>query len=1046
MPKISRPTAVLLLLLGLFVQSIAQPKAPRPQPLVSIGSDGKLVYVVNDKGDRVPDFSYCGYRESLDAIPMVPIKITVPVMAGDATERIQAAIDYVGKLPVMANGFRGAVLLEKGVHEVAGSIKMNVSGVVLRGCGDTSEGTVLKGTGLLRETLVRVVGANDRLMEPEIAVVTDYVPANGMTFEIQDASALKVGDHVRVHRPSTEEWIKALGTDHFGGGVTALGWKAGSRDIYWDRQIVKIEGKRITLNAPITTAIDKNYGGGFVARYHWNGRINNIGIENICLESTFEAQNPKDEAHRWMALTFDNVVDGWVRQATFHHFAGSAVAVYETGSRITVEDCSSDTPVSEIGGQRRYTFFTMGGQCLFQRLVAHDGYHDFSVGYCAPGPNAFVQCQSVLPHAFSGAIDSWASGVLFDVVSVDGNALCFRNRTQDGNGAGWGAANSMFWQCSAARIDNEAPPTAMNYAFGCWAQFSGQGYWYESNSSINPRSLYYAQLADRLGKDITALAQVMPVETEASSSPSIETANELTKQAYQSPLQLIDWIGKRKSLVEIETNAIGIKSIDQIGLGKKPSITPKNDLRLANGWLANADGVVTGNRYSSPWWTGSIRPDALPKSKAAVTRYVPGRVGLGLTDDLNSMTDTMVVNHVSVFEQNYALWYDRRRDDHERIRRMDGEVWPPFYEVPFARSGKELAWDGLSKYDLTTYNSFYFGRLKQFADLGLSKGLVLVNQHYFQHNILEAGAHYVDFPWRTANNINNTGFPEPPPFAGDKRIFIAEQFYDVSNPQRRELHRQFIRHQLEVFKDNPNVIHFISEEFTGPLPFVQFWVDEMMAWEKETGIDVLVGLSVTKDVQDAILADSVRSKGIDIIDIRYWSYRADGSLYAPEGGQNLAPRQHMRLVKPGSRSFEQVYAQVLDYRERFAGKAVVYSEGQYDKFGWASLMAGGSLAVLPKVDAVGFANAVSLMKPSTMGGMPKDVYVLSDTQGGCVIYNKSSQSITIPAMQGKGKRQAYRIDPQTGKSESVSAKTAVNKTLVISKKGEGDEVIWVRLI
>ena len=57
-------------------------------------------------------------------------------------------------------------------------------------------------------------------------------------------------------------------------------------------------------------------------------------------------------------------------------------------------------------------------------------------------------------------------------------------------------------------------------------------------------------------------------------------------------------------------------------------------------------------------------------------------------------------------EQNYGLWYDRRRDDHERIRRMDGEVWPPFYELPFARSGKETAWDGLSKYDLTKYNFF----------------------------------------------------------------------------------------------------------------------------------------------------------------------------------------------------------------------------------------------------------------------------------------------------------------------------------------------------
>ena len=64
----------------------------------------------------------------------------------------------------------------------------------------------------------------------------------------------------------------------------------------------------------------------------------------------------------------------------------------------------------------------------------------------------------------------------------------------------------------------------------------------------------------------------------------------------------------------------------------------------------------------------------------------------------------MLATNTIGIEQHYALWYERRRDDHERIRRMDGDVWPPFYEVPFARSGKDTAWDGLSKYDLTKYN------------------------------------------------------------------------------------------------------------------------------------------------------------------------------------------------------------------------------------------------------------------------------------------------------------------------------------------------------
>ena len=86
-------------------------------------------------------------------------------------------------------------------------------------------------------------------------------------------------------------------------------------------------------------------------------------------------------------------------------------------------------------------------------------------------------------------------------------------------------------------------------------------------------------------------------------------------------------------------------------------------------------------------------------------------------------------------------------------------------------AGRGTAWDGLSKYDLAKFNPWYWSRLKQFAGICDERGLVLFNENYFQHNILEAGAHWVDCPWRSANNINHTGFPEPPPFAGDKADF-----------------------------------------------------------------------------------------------------------------------------------------------------------------------------------------------------------------------------------------------------------------------------------
>ncbi len=975
---------------------LAQKQVKPVSPLYS--EKGKLIYTADAQGNRIPDFSYCGYKASEQSIPMVDIKMIVPLKPGDATARIQTAIDVVSKLPLDANGFRGAVLLLPGKYEVMGQLRITASGVVLRGSGVNT--TTIVGAGTGRLALIKIVGKHTISKELTGIKITDaYVPVNAMSFHVDQINTKEHSNKIIIRRPSTTNWINLLGTDHFGGGITALGWKPGDKDLYFDRTITKIEGNRIYIDAPITTALDTTYGGASIFFYNNDGRINNCAVENINLVSTYDKTNPKDEDHRWNAVNIENAEDCWVRQIRFQHFAGSAVSVLETSKRITVEDCISLSPVSEIGGQRRYTFLTTGQQTLFQRCYAEYGYHDFATGSCAAGPNAFVQCESVLPYSFSGAIDSWASGVLFDVVNVDGNALRFGNREQDGNGAGWAAANSVFWNCTAARIDCYKPPTAQNWAFGSWSQFAGDGYWNESNSSIIPRSLYYAQLHERLNKNVDAQAQIVYIPTEASSSPSAEMAMALTKEASKPKIQLKERIEEANVLNPISTKYLKETvlsvaefegSVKNAGSNIPPSGGGTAPLQIKNGMLVRGDELVTGKRINVQWWSGGVQRKDLQQARPHITRFVPGRTGRGLTDDLNEVVAEMKATNNVAIEHNYGLWYDRRRDDHERIRRMDGEVWPPFYELPFARSGKETAWDGLSKYDLTKYNLFYWSRLKQFADLADQHGLVLMHQNYFQHNIIEAGAHYADFPWRTANNINNTSFVEPVNYAGDKRIFYAEQFYDLSNPVRKELHKKYIRQCLTNFKDNNGVIQLISEEYTGPVHFVKFWLDVIRDWEKETGKHPLIALSVTKDVQDSILNIPAYAALIDIIDIRYWHYQADGTTYAPSGGENLAPRQHARLLKPKKTSFEQVYRAVKEYRAKYPAKAVIYSGDNYPEFGMAVFMAGGSMPVLPSNIDEALLKTVAGMKP--VAATNTNEYILSNGRNS-IVYNTETKKL-----------------------------------------------------
>ena len=775
---------ILLGLLSLgFVQGYAQTFALQVK-------DDRITYLDDEQGNRILDFSYCGYKSSEQDIPDVRNTVFVSWTAGDNTARIQRAIDYVASLVPDASGFRGAVLLDQGEFSLSESLRIAASGIVLRGVN--KEKTILLKKGVDRGALIYMEGTDDLNTLDTLQVLSKYVPVNARTLEVASGTSLRKGDRVMVNRPSEKDWIASLGCDIFGGGIGALGWKEGDMDLSWDRTVTEVNGNQITLDAPLTVALNATYGTSTVTVYQWNGRIRNCGVENMTLISDYDKRYPKDEDHCWTGISIEDAEDCWVRRVNFKHFAGSAVIVQRTGSQITVEDCISREPVSEIGGMRRCTFYTLGQQTLFQRCYSEHGIHDFAAGYCAAGPNAFVQCDSYESLNFSGSIDAWACGLLFDVVNIDGHNLSFKNLGQDKNGAGWNTANSLFWQCTAAEIECYTPAKdAMNRAYGCWAQFSGDGEWAQSNNHVQPRSIFYAQLEERLQKKCAERARILPRNTSATSSPTVEVAMELAKEAYNPRLTLEQWI--EQGAFASSTATTGLKSIDDIKekkiiSNKKTSV--QSGVTIVDGRIQMDGALLVGGSHTTPWWNGKLKTNFLKKASPAITRFVPGREGLGLTDRIDSVIDFMKQKNILVFDQNYGLWYDRRRDDHERVRRRDGDVWGPFYEQPFGRSGQGTAWEGLSKYDLNRPNAWYWSRLKEFAEKGNKEGLLLFYENYFQHNILEAGAHWVDCPWRSSNNINQTGFPEPAPFAGDKRIFVADMFYDITHPVRRELHRQ----------------------------------------------------------------------------------------------------------------------------------------------------------------------------------------------------------------------------------------------------------------
>jgi hypothetical protein len=220
---------------------------------------GDLIYTPTGRADRIPDFSNVGYRSGVVGIPNVPVALTVHPGVGDDTALIQTAIDQVETMPFKADGFRGAVLLKAGEYQISGQLNIYASGVVIRGEGDGATGTVLRATGTSQRTLVRFAGSGSQstVAGTTHEIVDKYVPVGARSFQVDSTAGLTVGETVIVNRPTTTEWVAAIGMN-----LLDNPWVAGDHEPNRDRVITRIEGNTITVDAPLTNSLDLNYGGG----------------------------------------------------------------------------------------------------------------------------------------------------------------------------------------------------------------------------------------------------------------------------------------------------------------------------------------------------------------------------------------------------------------------------------------------------------------------------------------------------------------------------------------------------------------------------------------------------------------------------------------------------------------------------------------------------------------------------------------------------------------------------------------------------------------
>ena len=482
---------------------------------VYFGPDNVLHYATDSQGNRIMDFSYAGYGGGGVTIPDVPVQVAVNPVFGDNTGNIQHAIDQVSAQAPNANGIRGAVFLQPGIYEVDGTLNITASGVVLRGSGSGTNGSVIK-MGASPHLLLSIQGSGSwQTVGSPAAMIDSYVPSGTMSFNVDDASGFGVGDTILIRRPVTAAWVNFMGMDHLIRNGQPQTWLSVGSSITTDRVIAAINGNQVTLDVPLTDSFDSIYlnpPGGTIIRYTFPGRISHVGVEHLSVIAP-----PADvdiSLPQYTALSLSAVINAWARDIAIQDTQNS-ITLSNSVKQVTLDSVSVTHTITHSGSDAPADFSISGTQVLVNRCsVIGSGVWPVVTQSRVTGPvavlNFIASERGFSPH------QRWATGLLCDGCQFPGATsgtpgIAYSNRGTDGSGHGWDAGWGVAWNVTTPYLLVQKPPGVDNWCIGCVGTeltksmpggngtLLPNGIYDSLGTPVIPSSLYLEQLRERLG-------------------------------------------------------------------------------------------------------------------------------------------------------------------------------------------------------------------------------------------------------------------------------------------------------------------------------------------------------------------------------------------------------------------------------------------------------------------------------------------------------------------------------------------------------------------
>lgn len=543
------------------------PKQKAPVDALIVKPEGsKLLYKeYNEQGDKIGDFSYAGFSSGKYELPVTEnLKVVAELSPSGGEEDqkiIQEAIDKAQR----HDGGMNVIKLKAGRYNIGtGGIKIK-SGVVLSGEGQGPTGTVLYAYLPFQNKPVKFLGTAPKEIGDKAYITDDYIRAgsNKIHLSDEDVKNFRVGDKIILRHISTEKWAEAMkmvGTINVYDDITT--WTPGTINLVVERVITDINDNEITLDYGVFVPYMKELVPSYITKYDDSGRVKNAGIENLRLESYFNGSNT-DESHATTAIAVSYSEDIFIRDITSKYFYMGLFNASHNSKNVTVRNCSCLSPVSQIMGDRRYSFYASATaqQVLVTGCYAIEGRHDYATSSTVSGGIVFLDSVAENASTSSETHTLFGTGVLFDNIYHIGNdskgliALANRGIYGTSKSHGWTSALSVVWNSLANAIIVHKPPLSYeNFMVGIWGNYAdesglrskdksvnsykgmyrtgestehteanfatddntslvGDGYRESQYNPVNPRSLYKAQLAERIMGNIYGAKPNAPVIT-----------------------------------------------------------------------------------------------------------------------------------------------------------------------------------------------------------------------------------------------------------------------------------------------------------------------------------------------------------------------------------------------------------------------------------------------------------------------------------------------------------------------------------------------------